>query len=226
MSVNVSGQVGIETSDPKVTLDVNAALSLREGGEVILMNGKNSAINLGVAPYSFYQINGPTESFFIEGILPVANSDGQIVTLQNNTNETMYITHLATGVDIPNQIIVANEKQFRVIGKYSCISFLYNKVNNKWYLLNKLNHTETWYYPPTKLSKSSRTTLTGLLPGVTKFTGFSVNIVGPSAGSMDEDLVIEYKETRNGELIFRVWNKSRNTDYIDVQFAMTVYNDY
>ncbi len=225
MSLNVSAQVGVETGDPLTTLDVNEALSLREGPPLTLTNGNNNAINLGSNPYSFYRIIGPTTSFSINGILPVAAADGQIVTLQNTTDQVMNIGHLSTIPAEPIKIFVPSERDFMMRGKYACASFQYSKSNNKWYLLNKLSHTETWYYPPSLLLSNIATTLTGGLPQATRYSGFSINIIGPSIGDMDEDLTIEYKEANAGELIFRVRNNSTTYSYSGVQFAITLYND-
>src|SRR5690554_1388114 len=88
MSLTSYAQVGVETGNPKTALDVNAALSLRDGGLLTLVNGaNNNAINLGGNPFSFYRITGPTNSFDVRGILPVNVPDGQIVTLQNTTDQ-------------------------------------------------------------------------------------------------------------------------------------------
>ncbi|WP_310992308.1 hypothetical protein [Aequorivita marina] len=225
ISLKISAQVGVETDDPTTTIDVNAALSLREGTPLPLTNGNNNAINLGSNPYSFYRIIGPTSSFSIGGILPVDVPDGQIVTLQNTTNQVMSIIHLSPGAAGPNRITVPGVKDFIVRGKYASVTFQYTKNNNKWSLLNKLNHAETWYYPPSTLYSNTSTTFTGGLPHVTKYSGFSINVTGPSIGDMDEDLTIEYKEARSGQLIFRVKNNAKFTSYYYVQFAITLYND-
>src|SRR5690554_6985436 len=86
---NSFAQVGVETNDPNTPLDVNGAISLKEGENITLVNGDNNNIDLGSKPYSFYSITGPTTSFNITGVVPLNGADGQIVTLQNNTNATM-----------------------------------------------------------------------------------------------------------------------------------------
>lgn len=226
MSSTAHAQVGVETSDPKTTLDVNAALSLRDGGLLTLVNGENNnAIDLGASPFSFYRITGPTLSFDVGGILPVNVPDGQMVTLQNTTDQIMTIVNYSANAAGPSRIAVPNGKDLMVRGKYACVTFQYSKGNNKWYLLNKLNHAETWYYPPKDLGSKTTLTFTAGLPGATINSGFSISVVGPSPDNMPEDIVIEYKEAILDGLIFRVRNNSKNTTYKNVQFAITVYKD-
>src|SRR5690606_41166669 len=80
-SLSTTAQVGIGTTTPSTTLDVNGAMSLRDGGTLTLVNGNNNNINLGTVPYSNYRIIGPTTSFSDNSIIPTAASDGQIITL-------------------------------------------------------------------------------------------------------------------------------------------------
>lgn len=64
------GQVGISTTDPKTTLDVNGSMSLRDGGVLNMINGSNDDVDLGTAPHSVYRISGPSADFMITGINP------------------------------------------------------------------------------------------------------------------------------------------------------------
>lgn len=90
------GQVGIGNTDPKSALDVNGALSLREGVALNLINNNNIDINLGTPIYSQYRITGPTANFKILTFLTpngVSAADGQLLTLINTTNFKMTIVH-------------------------------------------------------------------------------------------------------------------------------------
>src|SRR5690554_6008566 len=145
-SFNALAQVGIGTTDPKTTLDVNGAISLRKGPDIFnLVPGNNDDLDLGTEPYSFYRIGGSGADFSITGIIPVADSDGQIVVLLNNTNWEMTISHENNNSSEINRIYVPGEKDLILPGRYTTITFQYNAALNRWVLQNKLNSIETWY---------------------------------------------------------------------------------
>lgn len=62
-STGLFAQVGIGNTDPKSTLDVSGALSLREGPALTLTSGNNPTVNLGTKQYSQYRILGQTVFF-------------------------------------------------------------------------------------------------------------------------------------------------------------------
>ncbi len=128
-------QVGIATSDPKTTLDVNGALSLRENTALNLSNGANNDISLGAIAYSLYRITGPTAAFTISGIVPVTGSDGQLVTFENTTAQTMTLVHDAVST-AANRIYCPGAKNFIIVGQYSTVTLQYNKTQSRWVLTN------------------------------------------------------------------------------------------
>lgn len=131
LSTNIVAQVGIGNTDPKTTLDVNGALSLRESPTALrLINGENSNISLGAIPYSQYRIGGPTGSFFIDGMLPADAADGQIVRIINTTKHVMTIVH-NNSVD-KNKIICPLEKNLVVGRENSSVTLQYSKGLEKW----------------------------------------------------------------------------------------------
>jgi len=95
--------VGIGTNAPITKLDVNGALALREGVAISLSNGgaRGGANDNITLPYitgttdisSYYHITGPTAAFSLYGIAAVNGSDGEIITLVNNTGYTMTIVN-------------------------------------------------------------------------------------------------------------------------------------
>ncbi len=205
-SVSITfAQVGINTTDPKSTLDVNGALSLREGPALTLTDGFNNNISLGTEPYSFYRITGPTDSFTISGFIPSANADGQIIVIQNTTDEIMTIAHNNNASNGARRIFVPGEKDFIVTGQFSTITLQYNGFQNRWLLLNKLNHIETGYV-------SLGSIFTGLnvytvsIPDITAGSSISVNLLGPVPSSIAANLVIENVESQNGNAVFRIRN--------------------
>lgn len=129
-------QVGIGTTDPKTMLDVDGALSVREGTALTLVNGSNTGIDLGITPYSTYRITGPTADFEIGSIICKPGADGQIVALINDTDEDMTIVHF-TGGSI-NRILCPDETNVILIGRYSTATFQYNKSLTHWMLIHSL----------------------------------------------------------------------------------------
>jgi hypothetical protein len=127
-------QVGIGTTDPKTSLDVSGALSLREGTALNLASGNNNNISLTATPNSFYRIIGPTASFNIGSIVPVGLVDGQIVTLQNTTAFDFTIRHDISGVAI-NRIICPGATNLVLSGQNSTVTCIYNATQTRWIVI-------------------------------------------------------------------------------------------
>lgn len=130
---NVYGQVGIGTTSPLGTLDVNGALSLREGGTVTLSSAANNTnITVGSTPYSFYRIIGPTAAFNLGSIVPLSGGcDGQILVLENTTAYPFTLRHDTSGA-VANQIYCPGATNLVLNGQYSTVTFIYNKSQGKW----------------------------------------------------------------------------------------------
>ncbi len=128
-------QVGIGTVSPTTTLDVNGAISLREGNELILASGTNIDVSLGTQPYSIYRITGPTGNFAIGSIVPVSRSDGQLLTLENTTDHTLTMLH-NTRLGGVNNIYCPGERDITLLGRYATIMLQYNASLSRWIVLN------------------------------------------------------------------------------------------
>lgn len=128
-------QIGINTTLPTTTLDINGALSLRESPRsLILRNGNNGVIGFdGETIFSQYRIEGPTAAFSIEGIKPVDMADGKIVRLINTTNHTLTIVDNSPGG--VSRILCPAETNLVLVGKNSSVTFQYSKGLNKWTVL-------------------------------------------------------------------------------------------
>ena len=138
-------QVGIGNTDPKTSLDVTGALSLREGTALTLSNGVNNNIALGTTPSSFYRITGPTAAFSISSIAPVTTSDGQILTIQNTTTFPMTITHEGATGTAANRIYCANAADITLTGQYTTITLSYNLTQSRWSVIsNSDSGTKNW----------------------------------------------------------------------------------
>lgn len=127
-------QVGINESNPLTTLDVNGAISLREGTQ-LTMGATNTDVSLGTTPYSVYRIVGPSTAFTISSIVPVTGADGQMVVLENTTTHAMTILH-NSGVTAANQIFVAGGRNLVLSGQYATVTLVYNATHTRWIVTN------------------------------------------------------------------------------------------
>ncbi|MBV1923888.1 MAG: hypothetical protein KUG68_07675 [Flavobacteriaceae bacterium] len=140
LNYSINAQVGIGTTDPKTQLEVDGALSLREGVGLNLNDGANIDIDLGTTPYSFYRIIGPTTDFSISGITPETDADGQIVTFVNTTNNNMTIVHNSgTG---SSRIYCPGENNIILSGRYSSATFQYNATLLKWNIIGVIDKSK------------------------------------------------------------------------------------
>ncbi|PKA83382.1 hypothetical protein ATE92_1534 [Ulvibacter sp. MAR_2010_11] len=138
----ICAQVGIGTTSPNSQLDVNGALSLRTGPDLILANGTNNNISLGTTPYSFYRIVGPTASFNIGSVVPNSGSasDGQLVTFENNTSQTMRIVNNAGGTAI-NRILCPGGQDLILNGLYATVTLMYQTNHARWVITGNSQNT-------------------------------------------------------------------------------------
>ena len=233
----LSAQVGVKTNDPKTYLDINGAISLREGPEIVLTNGDNNNIKFGSSPYSFYKITGPTTFFNINGIVPLSGVDGQIVVLQNVSNQPvgsqiMYVINESNSSTATNRILLPGQSKFMVRGKYATITLQYSVSQSRWLLLNNFNRAQTYYTPPTDIPDGLKTTLTISVPDITATSGVTVSLVNNSGLPDSEkfNLNVEYVEAQNGIIKFRVNNKNPDEDprppfntFVTVQYALTYF---
>jgi len=216
---NSFSQVGINTTDPKTTLDINGSIALREGPALTLGNGANNDISLGTSPYSFYRITGPTATFSITGIVPATGADGQIVILQNTTSQSMTIAH-QTGSTATNQIFVPAAKNLTLRGSNTTITLQYNASLSKWILLDKYNHIETWYHGPININAGANI-VTVIIPEASQVSGAFVNFAGTIPPATAASLSITYVETQANQVVFKVNNSSGST-INNVSFVITL----
>ena len=140
-------QVGINTTSPTTTLDIEGAISLRESPRPLeLLNGVNIDISLtGDAPYSQYRIEGPDAAFQINGIKSVFEADGQIVRLVNTTDQIMTIVH-NEGSEL--KIVCPAGKNLIVGGRNSSVTLQYSKGLRKWtvfgYAMSSMNSSKMY----------------------------------------------------------------------------------
>lgn len=214
-----NAQVGINTVDPKTTLDVNGAIALREGPALTLSNGINNDIDLGTQPFSFYRITGPTADFSISGLIPASGADGQIVMLQNTTSQNMTILN-QSGSSGTNQIFVPSDQDLLLRGINTTITLQYNASISKWTLLDKHNHIETWYHGPINIA-SGTNVITVSIPEATYASSAFVNFAGTVPSADAANLSLNYVEVATGGVVFSVRNASGAT-INNISFVITI----
>ncbi|MFL0354514.1 hypothetical protein [Xanthomarina sp. GH4-25] len=139
ISLSATAQVGIGTISPTTTLDVEGAVSFREGAAINLTATNNDNVSLGAGiPYSFYRITGATGNFNISGIVPLNTpnpANGQVVTLENTTAHTLTLMHNTTSIG-SNRILCPGGTNFTLVGQYATVTLQYNTTQNRWLIVN------------------------------------------------------------------------------------------
>jgi|SRR5690554_497093 len=134
ISISAFSQVGINTTEPMTTVDVNGAISLRESPELLeVREGHNIDVPLGSfkgSVYSQYFIKHPSETFLIDGIRVQEGADGQIVRLVNITEHDMVIIHKPNGNSF--KIVCPGETDLVLSGRNSSVTLKYSKMLQKW----------------------------------------------------------------------------------------------
>lgn len=132
---SVHSQVGIGNTDPKSTLDVSGAISLREGPVLSLMNN-NENLDLGATIFSLYRITGPTANFNILSFnTPDATfaNDGQLLTLINTTPFTMTLVHDEGSIGNEHRrIYCPNGTNLVLEGQNASVTLQYNIFLERW----------------------------------------------------------------------------------------------
>ena len=132
--------LGVKLADgtsPNTTLDVNGAVSYREGTALTLTNGANS--NIALTDYSFFRITGPTAAFSITGF--AGGNDGRVLTIMNNTSQVMTLTHQATST-AANQINTGGTNT--TIAASGIATLYYNTNLSKWVVTAVTGATPTF----------------------------------------------------------------------------------
>jgi len=134
-----SQNIGINTLFPDASLDVNGDLVLRSN-PLLLNNGDNDSIDIGMTRFSNYRISGPTNSFNVGGL--VDGVDGKFIHLYNATNYTMTLKHLSAGALPIHQINTGNGADF-VLNSLSSVSMQYMAVDSTWHISSVFNELTT-----------------------------------------------------------------------------------
>jgi hypothetical protein len=110
---------------PNTTLDVNGAVSLREGTALTLANGVNNDVTL--TNYSLFRITGPTASFSLTGFS--GGQNGRVLTLINATTQLLTLKNQTTSI-ATNQIKTGGSDM--ILKPDGVVMFIYNAALSKW----------------------------------------------------------------------------------------------
>ncbi|WP_310992310.1 hypothetical protein [Aequorivita marina] len=218
LAFNGFAQVGIGTTNPQTGLDVNGGLSLREGPALNFNSnpGNLDNVDLGTTPYSFYRITGSNNDFELRSIIPEPDADGQILTLINTRNAAMTIKHNTGGSSANRRIYVPGENDLQLRGRYTAITLQYSMELERWILLNKLNHIET--HRDTKTIANGSNLYTTSIAGATTSSSVNVNFSGNI--SNPDNLFIEYIESRNGSVAYRIRNSGSSVNNVGIVISI------
>ncbi|WP_309613638.1 hypothetical protein [Flavobacterium sp.] len=149
MRIDNTGKVGVGTTAPTTLVDVNGALSLREGTALSFVNGANTQ-SLATNPSSVYRITGPTSAFSLTTLTPVSLANGQIVTLINSTSQDFTIVN-NSGSTI-NSVFCPGATDLTLSGISSTVTLMYNSTSTRWMVIGS---TDNPYGRNLKSSKGS-----------------------------------------------------------------------
>lgn len=159
--------VGIKTSSPQTSLDVNGSFSLKETA-LGLVNGDNNDIN--ISDFSFFRISGPGTAFAITGI--ANGKDGREITLYNATSFALTIKNLnaASGASRRIRTLTGSDMIFNA-GNAS-VKLQYSAIDSNWIVVSQqnqaqalLNQSAISVFGTTGLTVTSVTAFT-LVPGL------------------------------------------------------------
>ena len=138
MTITKTGNVGIETSAPNTSLDINGSLAYREGTPLALVNGSNN--NIALSAFSYFRITGPTAAFSISGV--TAGVDGRIVTIYNTTSQIMTIVNDATST-AANRIYTLKGADIVTPVGPNVVQLQYNANVSRWIVIGGQNISTT-----------------------------------------------------------------------------------
>ncbi len=88
--------------------------------------------------------------------------------------------------------------------------------------LSGLTAISRWYYPPTNINANTTYTITANIAGVTWNSCCMVNLGGDWVTSPASNITIHHVEARTGQVRFIVSNNSLFTNYLGMDFLITV----
>ncbi len=146
--------IGVNNNNPATSLDVNGAISTREGAALNLSNGANN--NIGISTFGFFRITGPTAAYNLTGF--AGGNNGRLLIVINNTSQAMTIKANDAGSTTANQIQTPNGQDL-AIPPSGTATLQYNSTNSKWYVVSSQTEPNYWTLAGTNLYNNAGTNI-------------------------------------------------------------------
>jgi hypothetical protein len=130
MRISPAGYLGVNTTDPLSTVDINGSLATRRSN-ITLSAGQNNNVNIGAS--SYVNIVGPTSAFSISGF--ATGSDGQMLRVINTTGQDMSILNENTSSTASNRVKTHTNGTVVLSGTSQTADFMYDGSQSRWVLV-------------------------------------------------------------------------------------------
>ncbi len=120
--------VGINTTTPAATLDVNGDVVFRTG-TLAVADGITVALDVNISKFSYYRVEGPTADFTIAGI--TEGVDGRLLTLFNRSGFTMQLNNEDPSAGLTDRIVTGTNASITITNK-GIINLQYDGNEGKW----------------------------------------------------------------------------------------------
>jgi hypothetical protein len=124
----VSQNVGINTTTPEATLDINGDIIIRTS-PLSVADGITLALDVNTTRYSYYKLTGPTADFTLAGI--TAGIDGRLVTLFNRSGFAMQLTN-EDPTAAPGDMIITGTNAAITIPNKGIVNLQYDSDEQMW----------------------------------------------------------------------------------------------
>jgi Chaperone of endosialidase len=160
---------------PNTTLDVNGAVSYREGTALNLTSLVND--NIALSDMSFYRITGAIADFSVTGF--TNGKDGRMLFLINSTSFNMTLGQQTVTSSAANQINTGSGTDL-IIGANGMVTLMYNLALQKWVVFSKSGEKTNW-----GLTGNGGTNASTNFIGTTDAQGLIFKTNGVTAMSLD-----------------------------------------
>ncbi len=124
----VAQNVGVNTSTPEASLDVNGDIVIRPGN-LNVPDGITLSLDVNAAKFSYYRIEGPTADFILAGI--AAAVDGRQLSLFNRSGFTMQLNNEDATVVATDMIVTGTNADISIPNK-GIVTLQYDANEGKW----------------------------------------------------------------------------------------------